>query len=348
MNRLSSIHSCFAAGLLALMGLLPAGVADAQTLPDSALDESVVAKSRDLFREANEHVQKKEWTKARAALLAAWSLGHHYSIAANLGECELALGRHRDAAQYLDYALKNWGTAYPEAKKKAETMMKQALLRVSAVEVVTTVEGADITVDGVVMGRAPLEAPLFLEPGTHEIDIWRPGIPRAAKTIDLEAGERTRVELGSSPKEAKPVAPEPAPTKEEQEVETSGAKSIVVGTGAALTLIGATVAVVYMSKACSAQSDAEALQQKRDAIYGPDGCLSPGGAGSQICAELEAKLDDRDAANRTESIAWIGTGVLATATVATYFLWPDSESSAVGVRPTLAPGFAAISLEGRY
>ena len=104
MHRFFSTHFRIAACLLVLAVLFPPRAALGQTLPDSALDESVVEKSRELFREANEHVQRKEWTKARAALLAAWSLGKHYSIAANLGECELALGRHPDAAQYLDYA----------------------------------------------------------------------------------------------------------------------------------------------------------------------------------------------------------------------------------------------------
>ncbi len=346
MHRLPSIRFRIAATLVALAALLPPQGAFAQTLPDSALDESVVEKSRELYREANEHVQRKEWAKARAALLAAWSLGRHYSIAANLGECELALGRHRDAAEYLDFALRSWGTAYPEAKQKAQTMMDEALKRVAVVEVVSTVEGADITVDGVVMGRTPLEAPLFLEPGSHELDIWRPGVPHDAKTVNLTAGERTRIQIGSAPKDPKPGSPEPEHDKRPEP--TGNAKPIVVGAGAALTLVGATVAVVYMAKASNAESDAEALQQKRDAIYGPAGCLSSGGAGSQLCAELATKLDDRNAANRTESIAWVGTGLLATATVATYFLWPESEPSAVGVRPVVAPGFAAISLQGRY
>jgi tetratricopeptide (TPR) repeat protein len=347
MHRLPSIRFRIAASLVALAALLPPQGAFAQTLPDSALDESVVEKSRELYREANEHVQRKEWAKARAALLAAWSLGRHYSIAANLGECELALGRHRDAAEYLDFALRSWGTAYPEAKQKAQTMMDEALKHVAVVEVVSAVEGADVTVGGVVMGRTPLEAPLFLEPGSHELDIWGPGVPHDAKTVTLTAGERTRIQLGSAPKEPKPGSPAAGQDKNQEEG-AGNAKPIVVGAGAALTLISATVAVVYMSKASNAEGDAQALQQKRDAIYGPAGCLSSGGAGSQLCAELATKLDDRDAANRTESLAWIGTGVFAAATVATYFLWPESEPSAVGVRPVVAPGFAAISLEGRY
>jgi tetratricopeptide (TPR) repeat protein len=346
MHRLPSIRFRIAASLVALAALLPAQGAFSQTLPDSALDESVVEKSRELYREANEHVQRKEWAKARAALLAAWSLGRHYSIAANLGECELALGRHRDAAEYLDFALRSWGTAYPEAKQKAQTMMDEALKHVAVVEVVSAVEGADVTVGGVVMGRTPLEAPLFLEPGSHELDVWGPGVPHDAKTVTLTAGERTRIQRGSAPKNPKPGSP--APDHDKTPTHVGNAKPIVVGAGAALTLIGATVAVVYMSKASNAESDAQALQQKRDAAYGVDGCLSPGGASSQICAELATKLDDRNAANRTESIAWVGTGLLATATVATYFLWPESEPSAVGVRPVVAPGFAAISLEGRY
>lgn len=346
MHRVPSIPSRIATGLLALAALLPAQAAHAQTLPNAALDESVVEKSRELYREANEHVQRKEWAKARAALLAAWSLGRHYSIAANLGECELALGRHRDAAEYLDFALRNWGTAFPEAKQKAQTMMDEALKRVAVVEVVSAVEGADITVGGVVMGRTPLKAPIFLDPGSHELDIWRPGVPHDVKTVTLAAGERTRIELGRAPKE--PKTGSPAPGGDKRPEPAGHAKPIVVGTGAALTLVGATVAVVYMAKASNAESDAQALQQKRDAVYGPAGCLSSGGAGSQICTDLASKLDDRDAANRIESLAWIGTGVFAAATVATYFLWPASEPSSVGVRPVMAPGFAAVSFEGRY
>ncbi len=65
------------------------------------------------------------------------------------------------------------------------------------------------------------------------------------------------------------------------------------------------------------------------------------------CQQLDDLLDERDQARTFALIGFIGAGVGAAATVATYFLWPEaSERAAVGVTPVA--GGAMLGVGGRF
>src|SRR5450432_3751077 len=71
----------------------------------TASDPTLAAK--ELVRQGSAEYSKQHWEAARASFQKAWELKRHYAIAANLADVELKLGRYREAAEHLEYALAN-------------------------------------------------------------------------------------------------------------------------------------------------------------------------------------------------------------------------------------------------
>src|SRR5688572_17441641 len=74
--------------------------------PCAAEDASTNAtKAEELSRKGRELFVAQDYAGAYEAQLAAWQLKKSFDIAANLGQVELKLAKHRDAAEHLAYAL---------------------------------------------------------------------------------------------------------------------------------------------------------------------------------------------------------------------------------------------------
>ncbi|WP_437853196.1 PEGA domain-containing protein [Sorangium sp. So ce363] len=84
-------------------------------------------------------------------------------------------------------------------QQRAGVLLKEALAKLAAVWVETEPEGAEVTVDGAVLGWTPLALPVFLEPGQHVIGAQLNGYMAARETIMATAGHTLRVTLQLAP-----------------------------------------------------------------------------------------------------------------------------------------------------
>ncbi len=137
--------------------------------------------------------------EAREEYLAAFRLKQSHDVAGNLGNVELALGMRRDAAEHLSFAIRalraESGTT-PEQIEKAKQKLAEAKRQVGTVSVSVSVPGAEVLVDGVSVGRAPLEGELFVEPGTRHVSPARlAGHEDAKQTIEAGKGTEQAVAL---------------------------------------------------------------------------------------------------------------------------------------------------------
>jgi hypothetical protein len=75
-----------------------------------------------------------------------------------------------------------------DAASAAAKMLAGKADAAGILEVVTDVPGADVAVDGFRVGRTPLS--LALEPGKHEVKVWREGaVDAQAGWVEVRAGE---------------------------------------------------------------------------------------------------------------------------------------------------------------
>ncbi|WP_438008005.1 PEGA domain-containing protein [Sorangium sp. So ce321] len=307
--------------------------------------------SADAARRADTLVQKAgrlysdgKYEEAEEILLSAWELNPTFDVAYNLGNTEHKLKKHREAAQYLSFALRHWPLLKTVAKLKptAEQRLAESRAQVGAVTVTVGVAGAEVLVDGKAVGRAPVEGEVFVEPGEHRVEARLEGYAPASQTVSVPKGGTAEVRLPmtmakSDVKEAAPVANgieggsaatgapvaeqprTPSETQRQRPLERSWVPVIALG---AASVVGLGVGVGTTVASNSANSEARAQQ---DAIFtAGGGCLaSPSFAGQ--CAELHRK---GERAGRLGDIAlgsYIASGVLAAAAV-TYALWPGESA----------------------
>ncbi|WP_437924569.1 PEGA domain-containing protein [Sorangium sp. So ce291] len=105
-------------------------------------------------------------------------------------------------------------------QEQAEAALKEALTKVMTLKVTTVPEGAQVTVDGRVVGRTPFAYPVFLAPGVHWIDTELEGHIPSRDAIEATAGKTVNLTVNLSPSKAEVAATTDAPLKEASPVAT--------------------------------------------------------------------------------------------------------------------------------
>lgn len=242
-------------GLFVFAGALTFGStsrADEGPLSDTA---------RELFVKGVKAFEHGQWEQCRAALLAAFAIKPHAQVAGNLADCELKLGKHREAAEHAWFSLRVLRPDAPsERRASIEAMLKEAQAKVGTLRIV--VEDAEVLVDGRPVGRAPLAGPVFVEPGRHAIEALRAGDTSARATVEAAAGETREVVLAFKKSEGP-------------------AKPIVIG-GAATAGVALVAGVVLLGVSAAKAKTASELQDK---VRKAGGCVDDS-AGD--CADLHS------------------------------------------------------------
>jgi hypothetical protein len=308
----------------------------------TAHTEADRTRARELMREGNELYGEGKLAEAYEKYREAWRTAQAFDIACNLGGTASELSMNRDAAEYLDYCLRHYAaSSRPEAvaaEQRARAAFDVVRAKVAAVNLRVTPDGAEVFVDGASVGRAPLEAPLFLEAGPHRIEARQAGLDAGLLEINAKRGEATDAVIELKPASG---AANPAENATDSSSDASGSKSyvpaIITASVGGLALAGGVVFLVVRS---GKQSDAS---DTLDTLSGKNPCGSGLPSENQApCAEI-ADLTDQAATYGTLSI--VSFGVAAGAGVATYFLWPKSNTT-TGLQ-SLRPGVAA-SHQGLY
>ncbi len=316
-------------------------VARAQPPADSpsavATDEASV-----LFKKGNEAYKQKKWAEAEKAFEAAFALKQAYDIAGNLGDVELHQNKYQEAAEHLEFSLRNWPAGQEASRKRTAERFDEAKKQIATLTLKVT-EGAEITVNGKPVGKSPLTGPVFVTAGAATV-VAKIGTKSAKKTVALDIGEARDVEIviegeGAAVGPAAPAAGAPAGAGDSAqpaqgdggavEVDSSGMKpkTLVLIAGAGLTLVAAGLGVYYTLEKSSAQDDADSLRSDLSKKYGSTACA--GSSAPAQCSELVDALEKRDDAKQISTVAFIASGALLAATAVTYFAWP-SEKRASG------------------
>ncbi len=328
------------------VGAIACGVAGPARAQDTAGD-AVVQQAKELYRQGSEHARKGDWERAYVSLKLSFDLVPHWSTAASLGQCELELDRHVDAATHLDYAARSLPFD-AEEHEHIDGLLKRARSQVAGLDLQVNRDGAVVSLDGKLLGTAPVVGPLFVTPGEHIVTARVEGRPAASHRFVVDAGEDRTIALTIPERGSQAIPPEaaPAPAAPSRDSGDQGSptKWIVIGTGASLALVAAGAGVVFHQRAVNADNDADVL---RDQV-GPSGCYNPTGDMTSKCTELANLVDDHHDNQRNSTTAWASAGVLAAATVATWLFWPTDSGSTPTVSAFAKPGSAGIAAMGRF
>jgi hypothetical protein len=198
---------CAALVFSALTGVvtLSAGVASAAD-DDAAAIES----ARQRFQEGVRYFDAKQYDKARAAFLQAYALKKHPTVLLNLAQSELRSAHDAEAADHFSEFLRENKDASAAERQSAEAGLTTAKARVAEVSLAVDLPDAEVFVDNVSRGHAPLPGPVYLAPGTHSLQARKEG-KLATSTVTASAGQSVSVALNFSTSSRPPEAARTAP-----------------------------------------------------------------------------------------------------------------------------------------
>ncbi len=203
---------------------------------------------------------QQQYQPALDAFQHAYRLSPAFRILYNIAVVDMALADAAAASSAFRRYLEEGGDKI-EPSRVAEVNEQLASLepRTGTVSVIVDAAGANVLVDRVEVGRAPLVLPLRLNAGPHLITATAAGFESVTRTVEIAPGnqQQVRIEL-ESPLEATPraVAPppivEPGPTVGGERPSLWVPWAITGGLGAATTITG-----IFALKASAHQRDVQ-------------------------------------------------------------------------------------------
>jgi tetratricopeptide (TPR) repeat protein len=309
-----------------LLGLILTEVAPAWAGPSE--------EASDLMNQGVQSYSRGNLEAARRSFLAAFELAPHHTIASNLAEVEIKLGRYREASEHLNYVLRSLPPNASEERASSEKGLAQCRERLSVVRVAVSVKGAAVTLDGKSVGNAPLETELWLDPGEYVVEARHSGYEPASERVAVKAGESREVVLALG-KSAAPSGTTPnsaAPPDEAEHSPGVSAKAVVLIGGSVLTAAAATVGTVFLLKSSAAGEDAdqalaEIKREEPDLWENGEACRLLPEQRPAACATLSQAQQDEETFRNVAIGGFVAAGALGIGTVVTYLLWPDDKAS---------------------
>jgi len=355
--------------LTVLAVLMVARAASAQPAPTP--EEVQQAQVR--WNEGKTYFDAGNFEAARVAFKQAYTVFPHAAFLQNLGEAELRSGRNVEAARHFTAFLRSSSSGSPAQRELAKKSLARAAERLGSIIVSANIDDAEIRVDDELVGRSPLGSfPWYVEPGRHLVTARKDGYLDGAERIDVAVGPPRavhvrvqRVVSGTSEaprEEAKPVAaaavaskpagteetppPKAPPPTSDSQRSAIPARTVVLLSGAALTIAAAAVGTVY---AFRAEADATRINNALAKIPqgSTDYCYEPMGETQAFCNAYQNELAKQHADQRVRDIAFVTAGVLGVATVATVFLWRP-RTQTVSIAPVLRLDAPGAVLSGRF
>jgi hypothetical protein len=178
--------------------VLAGGAAHAQT----ASPEDVAA-ARSLGTEGTRLADAGDCNGAIPKLEAAEKLYHAPTTLDRLGECEIAVGRLVAGTEDLNRVVReslaaNAPAAFVAAKKRAQQALTAAQPRIGNLKIHVDGAPADkvtLTVDGVAVSSALLDADRPTDPGAHAVNATAPGFKMASDNVTVREGTESTLSL---------------------------------------------------------------------------------------------------------------------------------------------------------
>jgi len=153
-------------------------------------------------------MKQKAYGEAIAELNQAYDLGHDFTVLYDIGQAYVAMDQPVFAVKMFKKYLVEGGKQVPASRRKeVETTIAAQQRRIASVTVRASLDGVVVRVDGLVVGKTPLPAPLELGAGPHFLAASAEGFRPWDIPLDLAGGERRDLEIRLEPSEAAPARP---------------------------------------------------------------------------------------------------------------------------------------------
>jgi PEGA domain-containing protein/tetratricopeptide repeat protein len=145
-------------------------------------------------------VENRSYDSALLEFERAYEKSPHFAVLYNIGLCQLALGRPLEAVFALSRYLSEGGAAVPENRRtQIESQIADIESRFAELSITADRSGTRITVDGREIGKTPLDKPVRVPAGVHEVSATLDGVPDVTRRVDLREAERRSIDFAFAP-----------------------------------------------------------------------------------------------------------------------------------------------------
>ena len=293
--------------------------------PAAPPSPEVLLEAKQRFDRGFELYEEGEYPLALIEFNRAYELVPNYKVLYNIGQVCIQLGQYANARRALEEYLTKGGDALPADRRAAVNKDLEMLgHRTAHLTVGANLEGAEVLVDDVLVGKTPLGPALLVDAGVHRVTVRRPGYLPKTSNVTLAGGDEQNVTLAleRQPEEKQTIV------VREQVVEDNATSWMIAG----WVTTGALAAGAVITGIMGA-SEADELDQLRG------GLAADYDEGSRTGAEvLQSRLDDTRSNAKT---LFLVSDVLTGAAVIAggLSLWitldpPEPERPAETPRPT--------------
>lgn len=209
------------------------------------------------FRRGVELFQEEAYRAALVEFQRAYEIAPDYRLLYNIAQTKLQVQDYVGAAQDYDLYLRQGGAAIPlERRTQVEGELAALRERVARISIEVNREGAEVFLDDLRIGTAPIAGTILANVGRHRVSARAADGANDARVIDLAAGDVLEVSL---------TLPEPvargaeAPRDEKWSRKRKAALGTWIGGGA---LVAGAIVTGVMTK--GAQDDLDKLLETRD------------------------------------------------------------------------------------
>jgi len=360
-------------------------VALAVCLAGAALAEPTaaeVAVARKAFADATELEREKKWAEAESKLREAIAIKETPGLRYHLGFC--LENQHKLVEALVEYdraeEMLRLGAKAPDVSEllgPAREGVKKRAANIT-LELPAKVDGVVIELDGVPVKAALVGKAVPQNPGKRVITASAPGRQPFRREIELAEGESREltIDLPEKTAAAGPAAAagtaaarkagDPPAAQHGTEGSASAsldsatptsARTYVLVGEAAFTVLALGAGVFFQLKADKSQGEVDEANAELDKFgYRNNNrvCLDLPTNSENACGRLPVLTEQRDRDVNLSRASFIGAGVGAVATVATFFLWkpPDVQQGRsarqLTVAPVLAKDACGFGLGGRF
>ena len=213
---------CRAQTVLPLLMLLAAAPASAQDIgrteslqsdATAPVAEAAKQEAARRFEHAIKLYEDTDYTLALAEFERVYELMPDYRVLYNIGQVSIQLGRYARAYRTLKEYVARGGSELPADRARAvEADLSSLSGKIASVSVDVTPAGAEIWVDGTVVGTAPLAERLVVDVGEHRLEARLGGYVPGSRSITLAGGDRRELSFRLEPEAPKSAQPPTPPT----------------------------------------------------------------------------------------------------------------------------------------
>ena len=192
---------------LALALVAFGGVVASQTARAETADP---ARAEELIRQANDLRRQGHDERALPLLRKAYEVAHSARTAGQLGLAEMALGYWVSAETHLNEALSENRNPWVGKNRSAlDSALRETQTHLGDLRIEGKPDGAEVTVNGSVVGTLPLASPVRVSEGRVTVEARAPGRKSLSTTMTIAAHANDRLQI-SLEAEAPPPPPQPS------------------------------------------------------------------------------------------------------------------------------------------